>query len=97
MSASLYEGFGLPPLEAMACGVPTIVSNTSALAEVAGPGALTVDPTRPDAIADAIVSVLQDDGVANRLHEAGPRRAAEFSWERAARETLRVFEDTVTA
>jgi glycosyltransferase involved in cell wall biosynthesis len=90
---SFYEGFGLPPLEAMSHGVPTIVSNTTALAEVAGPGALMVDPRNTREIADAMVAVMGDASLADRLRESGRRRAAEFSWDKAARETLNVFED----
>jgi glycosyltransferase involved in cell wall biosynthesis len=93
---SLYEGFGLPPLEAMSCGVPTIVSDTTALAEVAGPGALTVNPRDTREIADAILAVMSDAALADRLRESGRRRAAEFSWDKAARETVRVFEDVGT-
>jgi glycosyltransferase involved in cell wall biosynthesis len=89
---SFYEGFGLPPLEAMSYGVPTIVSNTTALAEVAGPGALMVNPHDTTEIADAMVAVTQDPVLADRLRVSGQRRAAEFSWERAAEETLRVVE-----
>jgi glycosyltransferase involved in cell wall biosynthesis len=90
---SLYEGFGLPPLEAMACGTPTVVSNTTSLPEVVGEGALLVDPEDPRRIAEAMERVLLDPVLAAELSARGQARAAEFSWERAARETLQVYRD----
>ena len=81
---SLYEGFGLPVLEAMSAGAPVITSNVSSLPEVAGDAAVLVDPLDTDAIAAAIRRVLEDPG---DLRDRGRRRAAEFSWERTARET----------
>jgi glycosyltransferase involved in cell wall biosynthesis len=90
---TLYEGFGLPPLEALACGAPVITSNVSSLPEVVGDAGLLVDPRRVEAIAEAIVRVATDAPLRARLAEAGPRRAAQFSWERAARETVAVYED----
>jgi glycosyltransferase involved in cell wall biosynthesis len=89
---SLYEGFGLPVLEAMACGTPVVTSNTSSLPEVAGDAALLVDPCDVDAIAAALRRVLTDPGLAEELRARGPARAAEFTWERTARETLAVYE-----
>ncbi len=89
---SLYEGFGLPVLEAMACGTPVVTSNVSATAEVAGDAALLVDPRDVEAIADAIERVLDDERLAADLRARGLRRAADFSWDRAARETLAVYE-----
>ena len=89
---SLYEGFGLPLLEAMACGAPVVTSNVSATAEIAGDVALLVDPLDTYAIADAIERLLCDDGVRADLRERGFARAAEFSWKRAARETLLLYE-----
>ncbi|MGI8801899.1 MAG: glycosyltransferase family 4 protein [Solirubrobacteraceae bacterium] len=88
---SLYEGFGLPVLEAMARGVPVACSDRSSLPEVAGGAALLFDPDREDAIAGAIDRLLDDPGEARRLRAAGIARAAEFTWERAARETLAVY------
>ncbi|MFM0640726.1 glycosyltransferase family 1 protein [Paraburkholderia metrosideri] len=82
---SFYEGFGLPPLEAMACGVPTLTGNLTALPEVVGDdGALTVSPFDVEAIADGIKKIVCDDVLRNNLRVAGLRRAAEFSWVRTA-------------
>jgi glycosyltransferase involved in cell wall biosynthesis len=88
---SLYEGFGLPPLEAMACGTPVITSNTSSLPEVVGDAGVMVDPLDTEALADAIVSLLNDERRRNELAEAGPKRAAQFTWDRTARETVEVY------
>jgi glycosyltransferase involved in cell wall biosynthesis len=88
---SLYEGFGLPVLEAMACGVPVVASNVSAIPEVAGEAAVLVDPSSVEQLCDAIDRVLRDDGLRTALRERGLERAAEFSWERAARETVEVY------
>lgn len=88
---SFFEGFGFQPLEATACGVPTIVSNNSSLPEVVGDAAVMVDPWRPDELVDAMEAVLTDRMLALRLRERGFARARQFSWERAARETLAVL------
>jgi glycosyltransferase involved in cell wall biosynthesis len=92
---SLYEGFGLPPLEAMACGCPVVASNTSSIPEVLGDAALLVDPTSTTAITDAMRAVLSRPEVAAQLRERGSRRAAMFSWERAAMETRQVYAQAV--
>jgi glycosyltransferase involved in cell wall biosynthesis len=89
---SLYEGFGLPVLEAMTCGAPVITSNTSSLPEVAGDAALQVDPTSVRALAEAMQAILTQGDLATRLSQRGLRRAAMFSWERAAQQTLEVYE-----
>jgi glycosyltransferase involved in cell wall biosynthesis len=80
---SLYEGFGLPPLEAMASGTPVVTSNVSSLPEVVGDAALLIDPYDVDAIAGAIRMVLTDAALRDDLRERGWRRAREFSWERS--------------
>ena len=85
---SLYEGFGLPPLEAMAAGAPVLTSDVSSLPEVVGDAALRVDPTDTDAIASGLRALLADDPLRERLRTAGRERAQAFSWERTARETL---------
>src|SRR3954462_11289261 len=88
---SLYEGFGLPPLEAMASGTPVVTSNVSSLSEVAGDAALLADPYSPAAIADAIHRVLTDDSVRRDLRRKGLARAQQFSWEASARRVRRIY------
>jgi glycosyltransferase involved in cell wall biosynthesis len=89
---SLYEGFGLPVLEAMACGTPVVTSSTSSLPEVAGDAALLVDPYNVDELAGAMRRVLEQPEAAQGLRERGLARAAQFSWDRTARETIAVYE-----
>jgi glycosyltransferase involved in cell wall biosynthesis len=88
---SLHEGFGLPVLEAMACGTPVVTSDRSSLPEVAGEAALLVDPTDADAIAAAIARILDEPPLAALLRQAGLERAAAFSWDACAEATLRVY------
>ncbi|HMH50550.1 MAG TPA: glycosyltransferase family 1 protein [Candidatus Acidoferrum sp.] len=88
---SLFEGFGLPPLEAMACGVPVICSNTTSLPEVVGDAALTFDPLRTDEIGAALRHVLTDGAVAADLIARGRARAARFSWRTTAELTLQAY------
>ena len=88
---SLYEGFGLPPLEAMACGVPVVTSNVSSMPEVAGDAAVLVDPRDVDGLASAIARVLGDAALRASLRAAGIARARQFSWETTARRTLDAY------
>lgn len=92
---SLYEGFGLPPLEAMACGTPVITSNASSLPEVVGEAAIMVDPYDVEGLAAAIARVLDDALLRADLRTRGLQRAALFSWERTARETIAVYEQAM--
>jgi glycosyltransferase involved in cell wall biosynthesis len=92
-----YEGFGLPPLEAMACGTPTIVSNVSSLPEVVGDAALLVNPRDTEEIAVALQRLLTDDALHAELREKGLQRARTFSWEKAARRTLEIYRQVVQA
>ena len=94
---SYYEGFGLPPLEAMQCGCPVVTSNVSSLPEVVGDAALTVNPTSVEELATALERILQDDQLRLGLHERGLQRASQFSWERCAKETLTVYERVAAA
>ncbi|MEJ5197831.1 MAG: glycosyltransferase family 1 protein [Anaerolineae bacterium] len=90
---SLYEGFGIPVLEAGACEVPVITSNTSSLPEVAGDAALLVDPHDVDAIADAMFRLITDPDLRDELIRRGRENVKRFSWEKCARETLPVLEE----
>ena len=89
---SLYEGFGLAPLEAMACGTPVICSNAASLPEVVGDAAILIDPRDVGGLAGALERVLSDSALSHELRAKGIAQAAKFSWERTARETLRVYE-----
>ena len=88
---SLWEGFGLPVLEAMACGTPVITSNISSLPEVTGEAAILVDPYNVDEIADALKTVAEDSGLRFHLHKAGLARARLFSWEKTGQTTVEVL------
>lgn len=90
---SFFEGFGFPPLEAMACGTPVITSNRSSLPEVAGDAALLVDPYRSDEMADAFLTLLQDKEAGAALVKRGLERAKRFSWDACAEKTLSVLTD----
>ena len=94
---SHYEGFGLPALEAMACGLPVVCSRTAALPEVADGAALTIDPVDTDALAEALIRVLTQAELADDLSERGLRRAAEWSWTRSAELTVRAYARIATA
>jgi glycosyltransferase involved in cell wall biosynthesis len=88
---SIYEGFGIPALEAMACGVPTITSTAGSLPEVVGDAGITLHPHDTEGWADVLERILLDKDEAASLRSAGPRRAALFSWDRAARETWELY------
>jgi glycosyltransferase involved in cell wall biosynthesis len=91
---SLYEGFGFPPLEAMACGCPVISSTRGSLGEVIGDAALTVDAADVESIAKQLSRLALDESLRNQLRAAGIEQAGTFNWDRTASETLRVYEQT---
>jgi glycosyltransferase involved in cell wall biosynthesis len=88
---SLYEGFGLPILEAFSSGAPVVTSSTSSCAEIASTAAMTVDPQSTSAIAEAVLNVIQDRSLSDDLRKKGPLRAGEFSWQDSASRFLDVF------
>ncbi|MBI5878797.1 MAG: glycosyltransferase family 4 protein [Chloroflexi bacterium] len=92
---SLYEGFGLPVLEAMACGTPAITSSVSSLPEVAGDAALTIAPDDSAALSDAMASALHDSGLRAGMRERGLRQASRFDWRTAALETARIYDEAL--
>lgn len=89
---SLVEGFGLPPLEAMAMGVPTITSDLDPMRSIVGQGALVIDPHDASGLARTLDQLWHDDELVARLRRAGPERARQWSWARSARQTLEVYE-----
>ena len=92
---STYEGFGLPPLEAMACGTPVISSNVASLPEVCGDSVVYIDPFNVDDIAKKIDSLLQDISLQNKLRDLGLGRVKNFSWSRSAKEHIQIFKEAV--
>ncbi len=92
---AFYEGFGLPPLEAMACGLPVIVSNVASLPEVVSDAGLLIDPHDVDELTVAMWRLLNDQDLRQEMSEKGLRQAARFSWERAARETLEIYQQAL--
>jgi glycosyltransferase involved in cell wall biosynthesis len=92
---SLYEGFGLPPLEAMASGTPVVASNVSSLPEVAGDAALLVDPEDPEAIAGAIYMLLTDRTLRAELRERGLARARKFTWGESVARTRAIYTEVL--
>jgi glycosyltransferase involved in cell wall biosynthesis len=94
---SLYEGFGLPPLEAMACGAPVITSNTSSLPEVVGDAAILIDPHDSETLCHAMWRVMNDADLRMRMRQRSVERAREFSWQHTAQETLAVYQEICPA
>lgn len=92
---SLYEGFGLPPLEAMACGTPVISSNTSSLPEVVGKAGILLPPKDESLWAKNMLKIVRDKALTKTLSELGPRTAARFTWEETARKTVAVYKEVV--
>jgi glycosyltransferase involved in cell wall biosynthesis len=92
---SLYEGFGLPPIEAMACGCPVVASNVAALPETTGGAALLVDPHSTQELAGAMGAILERPELARDLQERGRVRAASYSWAATAKRTLAAYADAV--
>lgn len=90
---SLYEGFGLPPLEAMACGCPVITSNISSMPEVVDDAGILIDPYNLDEMTEQMERLLLDEGLREKLKVKGLERAKQFTWEKTARETLKVYEE----
>ena len=93
---SLYEGFGLPVIEAMACGTPVITSNVSSLPEVAGDAALLVDPESTGSIADAIQKLIFQQGLRRELIDKGRERSAQFTWEKASLQTCQIMDRLIS-
>ena len=92
---SLYEGFGFPPVEAMACGTPVLGSDASSIPEVVGEGGMLFDPTDPSSIAQQTIRLLSDDALHVRLSEQAVHQAAKFTWDRAAEMTEVSFENAL--
>jgi glycosyltransferase involved in cell wall biosynthesis len=88
---SFYEGFGLPPLEAMQCGVPVITSNTSSLPEVVGDAAIMIDPQSANELEAAMYSLYTDQNLRYNLSAKGMERAKLFSWKKCAEKTIDVY------
>jgi glycosyltransferase involved in cell wall biosynthesis len=88
---AFYEGFGLPPLEAMACGLPVVASNVASLPEVVGDAGQLIDPHDVDELTVAMWRVLNDTELREQMREKGLQQAGRFSWEKAARETQEIY------
>ena len=88
---SFYEGFGFPIVEAFACGVPVVTSNTSSCGEIAGDAAILIDPCNPDEIAEAILNIINEKNTAEELRSKGLKKARLFSWDKCAGQVLNIF------
>jgi glycosyltransferase involved in cell wall biosynthesis len=90
---SLFEGFGLPPLEAMASGTPVVTSDVSSLPEITGDAALLIDPNDERALANALIEIMNNDLLRAKLREKGIAQAKKFTWRDAAEKTLSLYKD----
>jgi glycosyltransferase involved in cell wall biosynthesis len=93
---SLYEGFGIPVLEALACGIPTVTSNVSSLPEVAGDAALTIDPCSVADLSSALERLISDEPLRERLQREASRQAAKFTWTKTAVMTREAYNDALS-
>lgn len=94
---SFYEGFGFPPLEGMACGVPVITSAVSSLPEIVGDAALLIDPYNVHQIAEAMARILEDSHLREQLIQRGFERVKAFSWEKMGAETLAIYQEILAS
>jgi glycosyltransferase involved in cell wall biosynthesis len=94
---SLFEGFGLPPLEAMACGTPVITSNTSSLPEVVGDAAVLIDPYDHQDLVGALLKVVRDTPLRARMRDMGIEQAKKFTWHAAAEKTLELYRESFSS
>lgn len=92
---TLYEGFGMPPLEAMACGIPVITSNVASIPEVVGDAAIMVDPKNVKSLTDALIKLIENDKLRQEMKEKGLARARHFTWEDCAKRTLKTYMEAV--
>ena len=92
---SFYEGFGLPPLEAMTCGTPVITSNVTSIPEVVADGAILINPYNLDELAQAMYNVLTDTSLSQELSVRGIKRAYQFSWKKTALQTIQAYKEAL--
>jgi len=92
---SMFEGFGIPVLEAQKCALPVVTSNCSSLPEVGGIAAMYIDPENPNDIAKKITTILEDDNLRKKMSFASLKQSAKFSWEKCARQTYDLYKDTI--